>query len=49
MELVEWIEEVRRLLYEIAHQENDLGARAECLGSFIPDMLNNLQPQEQTK
>lgn len=39
MELTEWIEEVRRLLYEVAHQENELGARAECLGSFIPGLL----------
>jgi hypothetical protein len=42
MELKEWIEELRQLLYELAHQENDLGARAECLGSFIPGLLEEL-------
>ena len=44
-ELKEWIEEVRQLLYDLAHEDNDLGAHAECLGSFIPGLLEDLNEE----
>lgn len=35
----EWVERVRDVLYELAHQEGDRGAEANALGTYIPGFL----------
>ena len=38
---VEWVIRVRDVLYEIAHEDTEIGAEAELLGSYIPNFIES--------
>ena len=40
----DWFDRVHALLYKIAHESTPEGLEAECLGSFIPDILSSPSP-----
>lgn len=44
---IDWLEAVRDLLYELAHQEGELAQKAEGLGQSIPAFIDQITQHEQ--